>query len=85
MGAGEVKEVIHDIHGFTGLITDGHFEAISEWRNPQHRYFKDDHDPAAGDYEPIQRDKRTLIEVKQRAETLVWIHGVQDKADHNQE
>ncbi len=79
-----MKEVIHDIHGFTGLITDGHFEAISEWRNPQNRYFKDDHDPAAGDYEPIQKDKRTLIEVKQRAKTLVWIRDVQDKADHNQ-
>lgn len=82
MEAGEVKEIIH---GFTALITDGHFEAISEWRNPQHRYFKDDHDPAAGDYEPIQRDKRTLIEVKHHAETLVWMPNVQDKADHTRQ
>lgn len=84
MEAGEVKEIIHDINGFSGLITEGHFEAISEWRNPQHRYFKDNHDPAAGDYEPLQRDKRTQIEVKQHAESIVWIHGVQDKADHNE-
>ena len=85
MEAGEVKEIIQDIHGFSGLITEGHFEAISEWRNPQHRYFKDNHDPAAGDYEPIQRDKRTLIEVKQHAETIVWIHDVQDKEDYNEQ
>lgn len=80
-----MKEIIHDIHGLTGLITDGQFKAISEWRNPQHRYFKDDHDPAAGDYEPIQRDKKTLIDVEQSTEILVWMHGVQDKMDLNEQ
>ena len=85
MGAGEVKEDFRETLGLTGLITDGHFEPISEWKNPQHRNFKDDHDSAAGDYVPIQRVKRTLIEVKQLKETLVQIHGVQDKADHNQQ
>ncbi len=85
MEAGEVKEVFHEIYGMTGLITNGHFEAFSEWKNPQHRYFKnDDRDPAAGDYEPIQRDKqRTLMEVKQRAEILVPMRGAREKTDHN--
>ena len=85
MEAAEVKEDVRETLGLTGLITDGHFEAISEWKNPQQRYFKDNHDSAAGDYEPIQRVKRTLIEVNQHTETLVSIHGVQDKADHNQQ
>lgn len=83
MEAGEVKEVFHETHGLTGLITNGHFEALSEWRHPQNRYFKGDHlNPAAGDYEPIQRDKqKTRIEVKQCTETLVWLHDLHEKTD----
>ena len=86
MEAGEVKEVFRETYGLTGLITNGHFEAFSEWRHPQNRYFKDDHfDPAAGDYEPIQRDKqRTRIEGKQCTTTLVWIHDSHEKEGHKQ-
>lgn len=86
MEAGEVKEVFHETYGLTGLITNGHFEAFSEWRHPLNRYFKSDHfDPAAGDYEPIQRDKqRTRIEGKQCTTTLVWIHDSHEKEEHKQ-
>ena len=87
MEAGEVKEVFHEIYGLTGLITNGHFKAFGEWRHPQHRYFKDDDfNPAAGDYEPIQRDnkQRTGIEIKQCTTTLVWIHDLHEKEDHKQ-
>jgi hypothetical protein len=87
MEAGKVKETFQEIHGLAGLINNGRFEALSEWRNPQYRFFKDDHlDPAAGDYEPIQRDKRrTRIEVKQHVETIVSIRNVFEEADHNQQ
>ncbi|WP_342508747.1 hypothetical protein [Sporosarcina sp. FSL K6-2383] len=78
-----MKEVFHEIYGLTGLVTDGHFVALNEWKHPQHRFFKNaDHDPAAGDYEPIQRDKQiTLMEVKQRAEILVPMRDMRKKAD----
>ncbi|WP_318617935.1 hypothetical protein [Sporosarcina sp. YIM B06819] len=82
-----MKEVIHEIYGFTGLITNGDFAAFGEWKNPHNRYFKDDHlNPAAGDYEPIPSgDKqKTRIEVKQCTETLVWMHDPQEQADHKQ-
>lgn len=59
-----MKEDFCETLGLTGLITDGRFEAISERKKPQQQYFKDDHESAAGDYKPILRIKRTLIEVK---------------------
>lgn len=90
MEAGKVKETFHDIHGLACLIKNGRFEALNEWKNQQNRYFRDDHlDPAAGDYEPIQSDKRrTRIELKQHLEPIVSIREVRDVceiADYNQQ
>ena len=81
-----MKEVFPETHSLTGLITHGQFNAFNEWRNPQHRTFKDDHlDPAAGDYELNQRDKpKSRIEVQQYKEKLIWIRDLHEKTDHQQ-